>query len=114
MMINSSIFKLLRWYNFMYVMLLYLQRNLNLLDFAIARSGIYRLYLCKWSILWTGYEFSLISGGLEKFEVINIVGPSFLNFLGRAVSRRGTWYLIFVGPITYNKKLTFYFLVFIL
>ena len=38
MMIDSSIFKLLGWYNFMYLGSLYWQRNLNLLDFAMGHE----------------------------------------------------------------------------
>ena len=74
----------------MNVVLLYLQRNLNLLDFAIGTS----------------------LGGLENCEVVIFVGPSFCEILqggGRAVVVLG----IFLAHKLQHKKLTCYFLVFI-
>ena len=38
MMINSPIFELRGWYNFMYIVLLHLQRNLNLLDLQLGNE----------------------------------------------------------------------------
>ena len=59
----------------MNVVLLYLQRNLNLLDFAIGTS----------------------LGGLENCEVVIFVGPSFCEILqGGGEGCSGTWY--FFGP----------------
>ena len=58
----------------MNVVLLYLQRNKNLLDFAIGTS----------------------LGGLENFEVVIFVRPSFCEILKGGEGCSGTWY--FFGP----------------
>ena len=69
----------------MNVVLLYLQRNKNLLDFAIGTSLV----------------------GLENFEVVIFVGPSFCEILkGEGGGWGGglQWYLEFFWLISYNIK----------
>ena len=82
----------------MNVVLLYLQRNKNLLDFAIGTSLV----------------------GLENFEVVIFVGPSFCEILKgeRGGGGGGGWRAvvvlgIFLAHKLQYKKLTFYFFVFI-
>ena len=97
MMINSSIFKLLGWYNFMYVVLLYLQRNINLLDFAIRTWGIIGFICVNDQSYGQGMNLPDFRG--------SFLGPSLCGFIrGWLYLLRGTWCLVFFLHISYNIK----------
>ena len=114
MMINSSIFKLLGWYNFMYVVLLYVQRNLNLLDFVIGTWGIIGFICVNDQSYGQGMNLPDFRGSWKFWSGKFCGAEPLWIYKGMAVSTLGDLMLgIFLAHKLQHKKLTFYFLVFI-
>ena len=104
MRINSSIFKLLGWYNFMYVVLLYLQRNLNFLDFVIGTWGIIGFICVNDQSYGQGMNLPDFRGSWKFWsDTFSRAEPLWI-YKGMAVSPRGDLMLGIFWHISYNIK----------
>ena len=104
MTINSSIFKLLGWYNFMYVVLLYLQRNLNFLDFVIGTWGIIGFICVNDQSYGQGMNLPDFRGSWKFWsDTFSRAEPLWI-YKGMAVSPRGDLMLGIFWHISYKIK----------
>ena len=104
MTINSSIFKLLGWYNFMYVVLLYLQRNLNFLDFVIGTWGIIGFICVNDQSYGQGMNLPDFRGSWKFWSGKFSGAKPLWIYKGMAVSPLGDLMLGIFWHISYNIK----------